>query len=218
MRLSVRVAVSLGFRIEWPIDRIFNQCGPGWNRGLHRVERHGPRLRAKLCAAIADLGFELLLLCLQILDPSQALPGRHIRRAIQREVRQSRRRGAQLFEQALVVTISSPLPQRGERVGHGVEDPPFALQQDEGGQRAGLGLAGCGVDVQRDRSVGALRHRVDERELLALGADGEIERQLGFDDRVDAALQRDRVREIANRRVGPRDVPERHQHAAGIRT
>ena len=57
----------------------------------------------------------------------------------------------------------------------------------------------------------------DERELLPLRPDRQIQRQLRFEDRVGAALERDRVRHIAGRRIGPRDVADRQQRAPAVR-
>ena len=71
--------------------------------------------------------------------------------------------------------------------------------------------------MQGNRSLGALRHAAHEGELLPLGAHGEIERELPFDNRIRTALKRERTGEVTRCRMGPGDIADRQQRVLVIR-
>ncbi len=105
------------------------------------------------------------------------------------EPRELRGRRAQPIQQRSVFGIRDPLTHGGEGVGHRVQHAPLALQQHEGGERAGVRIVSRLAETQRNRPIGASGHAVHERQLLALRADRQIERQLRFDDGVRATLK-----------------------------
>ena len=138
--------------------------------------------------------------------------------ALDASARQAGRRVVESFEQFSIVRIGVSLSCGREYVGHRVEHAALSLQDDERGQRLGVGAAGRFTKMQRNRPVRAIHDTANEGQLLPLGSDGHVERQLLFDDRIRALLKRNRRREIAGRRVDDRDVARGQQRIAMIRT
>ncbi len=72
--------------------------------------------------------------------------------------------------------------------------------------------------MQRQRSIGAFAHTLDEQLLLPLGPDAQVERELHFDDRVGPPFVGDCGLDIADRGAHPRDIADRQQRVLMIRT
>ena len=124
----------------------------------------------------------------------------------------------ELIQQGLILRIRDPLACGREHVGHGVEHTPLALQHHQRGQGAGVGIVRRLIQVQRNRPIGSLRDAAREGQLLALGTDRHVERQLPLDDGVGTTLKGDRRREITGRRADDGDVARRQQRITVVGT
>jgi len=72
--------------------------------------------------------------------------------------------------------------------------------------------------VQRNRAIRPSRFRAHEGEFLPFRAAGQIQAQLGLENRVGPALEFERMLEVARAGISARDVADDEQGFASVRT
>jgi hypothetical protein len=222
VRGVMRLAEAFGRRGSPRVERTehheFDQRGVWRKSGLNTLDRDRPRRGAEFRTVLADLGLQPLLAVRKRFQLLLMLGERRTARPVQGQSRKLRGDIGKLHEQFAIGGIGGVLTQRRQRVGHRIQHPSLPLQEDQRRQCRRVRVAGRQVHAEGNRSIGAVGEAFRKRELLPFGSDGQIHRELIFNRGVDAMLIRERLRDVADRRVGPGKVAERRERSAAIGT
>ena len=136
----------------------------------------------------AQLGFHALALLFERLNLLAVLGRGKLLRTVEDECGKFRIRGGQFFQQVATGSIGA-LAERRQTVGQRVKDAALASQQGDKRELTRRGVCGCVLNVEGKRLLQVSGKGPKVRELLALGAGGEIERQVLFVNRGGALEQ-----------------------------